>query len=228
MRELLGTAAGVYAIVNQVTGGIYIGSSQCIIVRLDDHFSALRLGKHGNRHLQNAYNRNGRDAFYCDLVEQTEPIEAVLIEREDYWLGAGTYNIAKRADRPPSPRGRPLREETREKMRKVQRETPRTPGQQAAQKKAIAAAKIANTGRKATAETRQRISKARLALPIEVRQANGLKMKGWVPTQAQRDHLSLLYAGREMPLATRKKISVTLAEYYRKLGRPPGKRRDKK
>jgi len=33
------------------------------------HFRLLRLGKHSNNHLQNSYNKHGKDNFKCEVIE---------------------------------------------------------------------------------------------------------------------------------------------------------------
>jgi hypothetical protein len=55
---------GVYEIVHLATGRRYIGStSQSFVRRWRLHRIRLRQGKHHNRHLQNAWNAYGPDAF---------------------------------------------------------------------------------------------------------------------------------------------------------------------
>lgn len=60
---------GVYKIINQVTGMFYIGSAKCFQVRASQHLSKLKQGKHANKHLQNAFNKHGKDVFLFKVVE---------------------------------------------------------------------------------------------------------------------------------------------------------------
>jgi len=54
---------GIYKIENVVNGMIYIGSSSDVSFRLSDHKRQLKNKKHGNEHLQNAWNKYGKDNF---------------------------------------------------------------------------------------------------------------------------------------------------------------------
>lgn len=56
--------AGIYIIQNIVNGKIYVGSAKCLKRRWYQHQSDLRLKKHGNRYLQNAWNKYGE----CNVV----------------------------------------------------------------------------------------------------------------------------------------------------------------
>ena len=60
---------GVYVILNTVNGKQYIGSTSHIIKRWGEHRSALRQKSHGNRILQNAWNKYGEAAFIFIHVE---------------------------------------------------------------------------------------------------------------------------------------------------------------
>ena len=52
---------GVYKIVNTVNGKIYIGSSKNIDRRWNEHIRVLELNAHNNQHLQNAWNKYGKN-----------------------------------------------------------------------------------------------------------------------------------------------------------------------
>lgn len=54
---------GIYKIINLKNNKIYFGSSNNLYKRSADHFSALRKGKHENKHLQSAFNKYGEDSF---------------------------------------------------------------------------------------------------------------------------------------------------------------------
>ena len=74
---------GVYQIKNTDNGKSYIGSSMRLERRLSEHKSRLRHNKHGNRHLQRAWNKYGKDAFEFEvLAELDTDIDILrLIER---------------------------------------------------------------------------------------------------------------------------------------------------
>lgn len=75
--------SGIYWIVGP-TGKAYIGSSQNVKKRLQQHASDLRRGVHGNSHLQYAANKHGIKAFEFSVLEHCA-IER-LIEREQFYI----------------------------------------------------------------------------------------------------------------------------------------------
>jgi group I intron endonuclease len=95
---------GVYAIVNMVTGAVYIGSTNNIPYRWTKHFQALRNGYHENDHLQKAFNKYGQDAFDVAVLELTNDAdERRAIEQRllNKYVGDDLcYNIAETADIP--------------------------------------------------------------------------------------------------------------------------------
>lgn len=76
---------GVYAIVNQVNGNRYIGSSNDIGRRWAEHATALEHEYHHSQYLQRAYKKYGKDAFKFVLIEAAETIEQ-LQKAEDWFL----------------------------------------------------------------------------------------------------------------------------------------------
>jgi len=98
--------SGIYFIVNSKDMKRYVGQSVDITKRLSEHWGKLKHSKHDNAHLQNAYNKYGRDAFFeistpCSIED--------LTEREQYFIDTMwdmCYNICKIANTPPSWRGK--------------------------------------------------------------------------------------------------------------------------
>src|SRR3954468_13984775 len=82
--------AGIYAIINTVTGRLYIGSSLSVGIRLTSHL----IRRNTNGHLQSAIGLKGLEVFQVVLVEiyELDPnlsdIENIvaLLEREQPWL----------------------------------------------------------------------------------------------------------------------------------------------
>ena len=82
--------AGIYAIVNTVTGRLYIGSSLSVGIRLTAHL----IIRNTNEHLQSAIALKGLEVFQVVLVEiyELDPnlsdVENIvaLLEREQHWL----------------------------------------------------------------------------------------------------------------------------------------------
>jgi group I intron endonuclease len=97
---------GVYAIINKINGNIYIGSSINIHRRKLRHFRYLSLGGHENKHLQNAYNLYGNDAFEFVILKTTEPNNRLLEEQiflDKYFGTSSCYNICPTAGSPGAP-----------------------------------------------------------------------------------------------------------------------------
>lgn len=64
--------SGIYIIRNLANDKVYIGKSKNIKQRKNTHFSALKLNKHNNQHLQNSYNKYGKNNFEFDVLEYCE------------------------------------------------------------------------------------------------------------------------------------------------------------
>ena len=75
---------GIYKITNTVNNKIYIGSSNDILERWNQHKKSLRRNKHHNVYLQRSWNKNGESFFKHELIEYCA-ID-VLLEREQYFL----------------------------------------------------------------------------------------------------------------------------------------------
>lgn len=81
--------AGVYLISNNVNGKCYVGSTVHLDQRRREHFSRLVNNKHINAHLQNAYNKYGREAFDFEILETIDiddNIKDKLLKREQFWI----------------------------------------------------------------------------------------------------------------------------------------------
>lgn len=90
--------AGVYLISNNVNGKCYVGSTIHLDQRRREHFSKLANNKHINAHLQNAYNKYGREAFDFEVLETIDiddNIKDKLLKREQFWIDnlKPEYNI---------------------------------------------------------------------------------------------------------------------------------------
>lgn len=75
---------GVYQIKNTVNGKLYIGSSKDINVRWKQHLNELNKNSHVNDHLQNAWNKYGKENFIFSIIELCN--ENNLREREQYYI----------------------------------------------------------------------------------------------------------------------------------------------
>lgn len=75
----------IYEIRNNKNGKIYVGSAQNLRKRWRSHRSDLNRGKHNNRYLQRAWDKNGEENFTFTVLEEVEKDEH-LIPTEQKWL----------------------------------------------------------------------------------------------------------------------------------------------
>jgi len=104
-------SAGVYRILNLLTGMEYIGSSVKIARRLKAHLSQLNCGFNANRQLQADWNQHGREAFIFGVLEfvestkdhSSQELRDRVRRREQWWMdhakASGTllYNVCPSA-----------------------------------------------------------------------------------------------------------------------------------
>lgn len=95
--SVLPVLSGVYYIINTADGGaMYVGSACNIFARFKNHRAALRSGRHHCRKLQEAWTRDGEDAFAfrialpTDSVDDARKMEQVLLNNSD-----ALYNTCK-------------------------------------------------------------------------------------------------------------------------------------
>lgn len=112
--------SGIYIIKSIKSGNFYIGSSNNIYHRLNDHKRCLRNQIHNNFILQKAYNKYGLDNMIFEILEEC-PKEK-LFEREQHYISnlKPKYNIDKNATRA----GAVMSKESREKMSKSRKGKP--------------------------------------------------------------------------------------------------------
>ena len=89
---------GIYKIENKENGKFYIGSAVHFYNRKSDHFRRLRLGIHKNTHLQNSYNKYGKENFTMFLIEECTKEE--LSVKEQYYIDTlkPDYNICSKVE----------------------------------------------------------------------------------------------------------------------------------
>lgn len=59
---------GIYVITNKVNNKVYIGQSENIELRFNQHLTMLKGNRHTNKHMQNAYNKYGEENFGFDTL----------------------------------------------------------------------------------------------------------------------------------------------------------------
>ena len=133
---------GIYRITNTINGNTYIGKTGTSFGdRWDCHRTQLNGGYHDNPHLQNAWNKYGKDAFEFDVVEEVSD-KSLLNELEIKYIKSYRekgicYNIQDGGDGG-FLLGKHLSEETKRKIGEKNR--------------------INMTGRKFSDETREKMS----------------------------------------------------------------------
>jgi len=92
---------GIYRIKNIVNGRIYYGSCTSFKRRYLSHSNLLETNKHGNKFLQNDYNKCGADAFVFEVVEVVEGSKEERLVKEQFYIDQwydnqkNCYNIRK-------------------------------------------------------------------------------------------------------------------------------------
>lgn len=76
--------SGIYVIQNLVNGKYYVGSAVRLQKRWKYHRWSLLKNRHGNRHLQNAWDKYGEQSFVFNVLEYVEPER--LLDRETFWI----------------------------------------------------------------------------------------------------------------------------------------------
>jgi group I intron endonuclease len=183
----------------------YIGQAKIFDRRKREHLKAARKGRHDNRRLQNLFWKYGSDAFRFEQIVVCSSENATMYEQAilDFYIGifksriinicrqcvtsaAGIrHSVESRANMSAAKKGKPGRRWTDEQKAKVsatKKGKPRKLETIEAHRKAI-------TGKKFTAETRQKMSVAAKGrrLSLETR----AKMSASALLRARKPHLPL-------------------------------------
>lgn len=91
----------IYKIERLETGDTYVGSTINRTERKSQHYTRLKHNKHHSKHLQNAWNKYGADAFgfgVIEIFEARDKAHRTMVETA--WIRLlGTYNVMLAADR---------------------------------------------------------------------------------------------------------------------------------
>lgn len=158
---------GIYIIFHEESNKAYIGSSVNIKTRWSNHKWELKSKRHPNSHFQRIVDKYGYNCLTYKILEIVEK-EEELCNRENYYLKL--LNKEERINHKPPERRGPISDELRAKFsisftgRKLTEEHKEKVRQGNLGKKApqnqIEAAKLANTGKIASEETRKRMSES--------------------------------------------------------------------
>jgi len=113
---------GIYKITNTINGNTYIGSSINIHRRFVQHRHLLNHNKHDSKHLQNAWNKYGEQAFVFETVLLCDKDYTIYFEQLLLDYLCPIYNTAKNATRPTL--GLKRSEETRRKISEANKMRP--------------------------------------------------------------------------------------------------------
>lgn len=97
---------GIYKIRNKVTNKCYVGQSQHVKKRINEHFRLLEKGCHVNPILQNSYNKYGKSSFSWSLevdcvdAKDLDEIENAFLQGNAYFDEPTYFNIANTAKVP--------------------------------------------------------------------------------------------------------------------------------
>lgn len=168
------TTSGIYAIVNNATNSMYIGSAVNMTRRLRVHKHYLNRGVHPSKHLQNSFNKHKSASFSFEVVEFVED-KTKLISREQVWIDffKPAYNKRKIAD---SCLGVKRSDEAKANMAAAQRGKKQSP-------ETIAKRSAALKGRPRPEHVRQKISESH---------------KGIRPSEESRLKMSLAKKGKKL------------------------------
>lgn len=78
--------SGIYKIVNKTNGKYYVGRARNLKTRWVEHKTALKYKRHKNSHLQNAWDKYGKDNFEYLIIEVTDSDFQVLKDTEQKYL----------------------------------------------------------------------------------------------------------------------------------------------
>jgi len=122
LRELNQNA--IYQIINTTNNKCYIGSTERLALRFNEHISLLRRGQHHSVKLQRTWDKHNADVFQFLVLEH--PAAHCLVDREQYYLDTVLfascndqrfqdlgYNCRRRAE---SNRGFKWSEESKKKL----------------------------------------------------------------------------------------------------------------
>lgn len=118
----------IYQIKNTINGKIYIGSTNNVRKRWNNHRCKLNNNKHENQYLQLAWQKYGESSFEFTIIEEVN--DKNRIEREIYYLNeTKSYerNIGYNFDKNPTDKsginnsfyGKQHSEETKQKLREI-------------------------------------------------------------------------------------------------------------
>lgn len=208
------TKAGIYAILNETTGKIYIGSSINLRQRKNQHFRDLVKCRHPNEYLQQSFNKYSLDVFSFHVLEIVADKE-LLIPREQFYIDeaksykrANGYNLNPTAG---SALGFHHSNQSRQKMSEAR--SGKTIGEQNPfwgkhhSDKTKAKISATKSGRKLSDEHRQKLSAAF--------QGEKNPMWGKHHSDQAKAKISAVHLGKKISNETRVRMSEALLNWWK-------------
>lgn len=174
--------SGIYAIRNNASGRVYVGSGVRIERRWNNHRTLLRNGLHHSDTLQRSWNKHGEKAFSFEVLEVVEDVGR-LIEREQHWIDTLHAACPKRGFNKCPTAGNCLGTKHSLETRAIMSAVSRASGKSAAFILAFWAEAspeyLAAHAAKISAKNKGRPNPRRHLTPDQVEQAKRLKDAGW-------------------------------------------------
>jgi group I intron endonuclease len=195
--------SGVYVITNENNGKVYVGSTiYSLRRRMGRHRAMLRGNRHFNRHLQQAWNKDGEGAFHFGILEVCEPNECQ--KRETWWIrekravearygynfcpsGGGSKGFKHSEESKTlmkiTNKGKRLGKkhtlESRAKMSRAKKGKPGSRTGAVLPQETKDKIRLGNTGKKHTDEARAKMSAARKGKPMSDKHKAAMKVCHW-------------------------------------------------
>lgn len=189
---LIDKSSGIYAIVNNISNKMYIGSAINLKRRMGNHLLNLKKNRHSSPPLQAAFNKYGEENFSFELLESVSD-KTQLVKREQAWVDFlnPEYNICRQMVN--TRLGTKASEKTKQKM------SGRTPW---------------NKGKKCTEEVRKKLIESHKGIipSEEARKKRSLALKGRTLSEAQKKMLSAIM--KECHPAQRAVINTEYGIFY--------------
>lgn len=206
--------SGIYLIRNSRTKKVYIGSAVNIKQRWREHYKSLQRKTHGNRHLQNAWNKYGEKTFEFKILFKCDVNELLFWEQRAINLHKilfgwnNLYNLCPIAG---SSLGIKRSLKTRMKLSEVFKKRKASLITRIRISKAKKGKPNGCLGKKLSQATKDKISignkgkKRTLETKIKLSEAN----KGKILSPEHCIKLSESHKGKKLSLETREKISIS-------------------
>jgi group I intron endonuclease len=154
--------SGIYQIVNLINNKKYIGSSSNLPRRIARHKYTLKSNQHFNKHLQNSFNKYGKENFEFQILLYCDPENLIMYEQlicdfyktyeNDYGYNCRVFVESNRGVPVSMP---PCSEETKQKLALI------------------------NTGKKLSPETKEKIGKSQKGKKLSMHEVEAIRQRNY-------------------------------------------------